>query len=366
MKYIQSIFSLLSILVLPINQFFSFSYPEMSYNISYQTAKFNSQSMVFENGFVCNFVVDVSVSECQALVDLYESTIGADWSTNDNWLSSLNVDDWFGVKVEENKVVEVILSSNNLSGTLPDSLENLIYLQVLQLSFNQISGSIPESLGNLIHLEYLELGHNQITGSIPESIGSLVNLVCLFLSINQLSGSIPGSLGNLVNIKILQLDENQLSGSIPNSLGYLINLESLFLSSNQLYGSIPNEIGNMNNLIYLEVGLNQLSGSIPVEIGQLENLVYLSMHSNDLSGIIPTEISKLGELSTLRIEKNDQLSGSIPLSFIKLNSLYSFYFSSTNLCEPSNPEFIEWKETVNNWSGTDIICKFVFLPMINR
>ena len=102
----------------------------------------------------------------------------------------------------------------------------------LDLSDNQLSDSIPSSLGNLTNLTVLNLGSNQLVGSIPSSLGSLTNLARLYLHHNQLSGTIPSSLGNLSKLIALYLNHNQLSGTIPSSLGNLTNLSGLWLQNN--------------------------------------------------------------------------------------------------------------------------------------
>ena len=45
----------------------------------------------------------------------------------------------------------------------------------------ELTGSIPESIGNLVNLEFLYLCNNLLTGSIPESIGDLLKLKYLML-----------------------------------------------------------------------------------------------------------------------------------------------------------------------------------------
>lgn len=49
----------------------------------------------------------------------------------------------------------------------------------LDLDFgDQLVGTIPSSIGDLVSLTTLELGHNQLTGTVPASISTLVNLTC--------------------------------------------------------------------------------------------------------------------------------------------------------------------------------------------
>jgi Leucine-rich repeat (LRR) protein len=116
-----------------------------------------------------------------ALVAFYNSTNGANWANNTNWLSSNPINTWFGVTLYNNRVINLKLRSNLLSGSIPSQIGNLTNLQSLVLNFNpQLSGSIPSQIGNLTNLQNLDLSYNQLTGSIPSQIGNLINLDYLY------------------------------------------------------------------------------------------------------------------------------------------------------------------------------------------
>ena len=202
---------------------------------------------------------------------LYQATDGANWTSNDNWLSEAPLEEWYGVITDlSGRVTELSLSENELSGEIPAELGNLANLELLDLWRNQLSGEIPTELGNLTKLELLYLWRNQLSGEIPAELGNLANLKYLDLYDNQLSGEIPAELGNLANLKVLVLYENQLSGEIPAELGSLASLELLALHDNRLSGEIPAELGNLANLEVLVLLENQLSGCVPDKLrGQL-------------------------------------------------------------------------------------------------
>ncbi|XP_057797815.1 putative receptor like protein 25 [Salvia miltiorrhiza] len=85
------------------------------------------------------------------------------------------------------------LSSNNFSGSIPDSIGNLNSLRYLNLSHNNLMGHIPASLGNINVLESLDLSSNKLDGGIPSELTSLTFLAKLNLSMNDLVGQIPQS-----------------------------------------------------------------------------------------------------------------------------------------------------------------------------
>ncbi|MFC1552584.1 leucine-rich repeat domain-containing protein [Candidatus Latescibacterota bacterium] len=290
-----------------------------------------------------------------ALVALYNSTDGPNWTANTNWLTSAPVSEWFGVSVDANEVIKLLdLKQNNLTGSIPPDIENLTNLIVLNLQRNNLTGIIPSEIGSLANLSNLYLDRNDLTGTIPTEISNITYLrglylefnelsgtippeICsltylwgLNLSGNQLTGSIPSEIGDLSNLEQLELSYNQLTGTIPSVIGNLSNLERLYLSDNQLTGSIPSEIGDLNNLVNLVLFENQLTGSIPSGIFNLINLTFLSLFENQLTGTIPPEIGNLTELGTLSLA-NNQLTGTIPSDIGKLTNLSSLSLDNNQL-----------------------------------
>ncbi|MFC1547284.1 immunoglobulin domain-containing protein, partial [Candidatus Neomarinimicrobiota bacterium] len=246
-----------------------------------------------------------------ALVALYDSTDGANWTDKTNWKTGQPLSTWYGVTVSGGRVTHLDLYQNNLTGTIPPEIGDLTNLRYLFLLDNQLGGEIPSEIGNLTSLTSLTCGLNQLSGAIPPAIGNLSNLMGINLSGNQLSGPIPNEIGALVNLTSLQLSGNQLSGSLPTGIWGLTNLNYLAMGDNQLGGSIPAEIGDLVNLTSLYLSGNQLSGSLPTEIFGLTQLGGLSLSNNGLSGQLPSEIGNLTQMGDLRLGGN-QFSGPIP------------------------------------------------------
>ena len=182
-----------------------------------------------------------SAGDRVALVALYNSTGGANWTRKDNWLSNRPLGEWDGViaHIYNGRVRNLQLINNNLTGSIPTQLGNLTEMIQLDLHHNDLSGSIPSQLGNLSNLEYLALRANELSGPIPAELGNLSKLSTLDIYLNELSGSIPADLGNLSKLEHLGLSYNELSGSIPAALGNLDKLQFLYLSRNNLTGCIP-------------------------------------------------------------------------------------------------------------------------------
>jgi hypothetical protein len=217
----------------------------------------------------CTQVTQIPQVECEALVDLYHSTDGPNWSNKDGWNETNEPCYWFGVrKCAGGHVTELNLSDNGLSGTIPESIGNLSSLEILYLFENQL---LPEFTGNLSNLKELHLSNNQLT-SLPESIGNLSSLERLVLSSNQLT-SLPESIGNLSSLERIVLSGNQLT-SLPESIGNLNNLKEFYLGNNQLC-YLPFSIINLKALTNLNVSNNHLMISDP----DLSN--WLNQHDSD-------------------------------------------------------------------------------------
>ncbi|WKA07350.1 hypothetical protein VitviT2T_025191 [Vitis vinifera] len=86
----------------------------------------------------------------------------------------------------------------------------------MDLSSNKLSGEIPEELTDLHGLIFLNLSNNHLQGKIPVKIGAMTSLESLDLSMNGLSGVIPQGMANISFLSSLNLSYNNLSGKIPS------------------------------------------------------------------------------------------------------------------------------------------------------
>lgn len=318
--------------------------------------------------------VDIPQSEKNALLALYDSTNGKNWTKNTGWDFNTPVTSWngrtgagwYGVTVTNGHVISLSLRSNKLNGRIPVEIMQLkdlitldLYstglignipseigllrnLEIINLANNLLTGNIPPEIGQLINLKSLDLGstrfsYNSLTGGIPEEIGYLKKLQILKLSFNPLGGTIPSKIWDLTQLQVLSLGYNQLSGNIPSEISQLTEVVTLDLMKNQLTDVIPSAIGSLSSkLTSLNLSYNQLSGSIPIEITRLTNLTGLYLNDNKLTGNILSEMGQLSGLIYLDLGSN-QLTGQIPPEINKLTKLSRLLLSS-NLLEGIVPD----------------------------
>ena len=182
----------------------------------------------------------------------------------------------------------------NSAYTIPTSIGNLSQLFSLDLS-GGVCGVIPKTVGSLTQLEALTISGvrqagGQLTGSIPDSIGNLVKLAELDLRGNLLTGPIPSTLTSCGHLEMLKLENNQLNGPIPANIGSLTNLEVARLFNNKLSGSIPNSITNAVKLLSIDLSSNKITGAIPPGLSRdftMTNLQSVNLSFNELTGDIP-------------------------------------------------------------------------------
>jgi hypothetical protein len=120
--------------------------------------------------------------------------------------------------------LNAFVHKNKFYGSIPSCLLEIPGLQTFHSSGNGIKGNLLPSLNVSDSLTDLCLSHNELTGTIPLSIQEKLNWQTLDLSYNRLSGTLstlfypfPGNNGNSSEIT-LSLEINHLSGNIPSSL----------------------------------------------------------------------------------------------------------------------------------------------------
>ncbi len=111
-----------------------------------------------------------------ALVSLYNSTGGSDWTDDTNWTTG-NVIDWFGVTLdaESNRVIAINLPENNLTGTIPPEIVQMDSLETLDLSGNNIN-NLETDFSGLTSVTSIDLSGNKLDFGDLEPVAEVPGL----------------------------------------------------------------------------------------------------------------------------------------------------------------------------------------------
>jgi Leucine-rich repeat (LRR) protein len=262
-----------------------------------------------------------------ALYDFYNATNGQYWQWDgyeniwdfSNPLANPCIEQWEGITCTYSNetnlfgILAMELTSHNLTGSIPSTLQQLANLTILALNYNHLYGEIPNEIGNLSNLQILDLESNNLNATIPDALYSLLQLQVLELERNDLSGTISSNVGKLYSLKEFEIGYNQFVSPLPNELFELPNLEILGLAANKFTGSILPFLNRMTNLTEFACEDNNFFGPIP------ENcfppfLTTLGLMNNTFSGTLPLTLTLGNSLYSVAIYMN-QFYGPFPANY---------------------------------------------------
>ena len=342
-------------------------------------------------------------SEKAALVALYNSTDGDNWTNNEGWLGEygpcgedssgcIERDEWYGVYCKHTDsfesetcsdgygfntihVIDLILRYNHLRGSIlldgdfPNlklfnvdgnlltsiSLKNLPSLHDYFYSFENELTSL--SLENLPSMVGIRVGDDKLTSI---SLKDLPKLEVLALKGGKLKADIATDIGKLTSLKTLELGGNEIAGDMPSDFEKLVKLEILYLGNNLLTSF---SLKDFPNLGYLDLSYN------PLTTLSLENLPSLFTYgTTDYSGNQLTSLSLknlpslrgichyTGQLKSVLLEELPKLEtlvladneiGEIPPDIFNMTNLRQINLSHNQLIGEIPPEFGDFSSLEN-------------------
>eukprot|EP00703_Trepomonas_sp_PC1_P000501 JAP96105.1 Cyst wall protein [Trepomonas sp. PC1] len=167
-------------------------------------------------------------SERDALMSMYNTMNGPNWTTKTNWGTGSNNCNWFGIICNNaGNVIALNLDNNNVTGQLTSQIECLPFLQTLSLNSNQMTSTVPVELCALNNLQYLQTNFAGFIGELPTCICEMPHLQYFYMENNMLTGAIPTCVAGMTYLREMHLYCNQLTGTIPTGfeqLNYLVEL----------------------------------------------------------------------------------------------------------------------------------------------
>lgn len=266
-----------------------------------------------------NLTQGISVDECQALLDFYRESsstnalwknsngwrLGSDRNQNRKWYNETvpPICSWYGISCQNNKLIWLNLSNNNLQKTFTGSFVKLKNLEVLNLSENlnfnaEFRSEFKTSLTKLkeVNLSYT---NTKNLNNLPES---LEKLDAQKLTLTEFPFT------HLANLKEIDLSYGLLSGvSNIKPLFDRPKLEKLIVQNAKLRGSIPAPASLPATATIKEINLknNQLTGKLPAWVKNLTSQpVKIDFAQNYITGPFPDWDANFKPGTQIKFEKN--------------------------------------------------------------
>ncbi|WVZ51149.1 hypothetical protein U9M48_002318, partial [Paspalum notatum var. saurae] len=248
-----------------------------------------------------------------------------------------------------NKLQELHLQSNNLTGYLPSVMGYLTSIVILDLSWNNITGLLQTFIGKFSSLQTLDLTGNNFTGGVPYEIGVLTNLTNLYLGNNAFNIVIKQKhFGGLKSLKYLELAYTSLKIEVrpewqppfrlyyadfatchlgplfPAWLCWMADIDFLDISGTGIKDKIPHWFSDaFSNSVYLNLARNEITGYLPRNM-EIKPLQRLYLNSNNLTGpipLLPPNVTYLDiSLNSLCLFSN-RITGAVPEYICKCKEL---------------------------------------------
>jgi Leucine-rich repeat (LRR) protein len=267
------------------------------------------------------------------LMNLYAKLGGEKWIHNEGWKDApryvadddysgewFDYCDWYGVEcwdlgdAKDKRVRRIILSNNNLVGTMPETIFSIEHMTTLDVSNNLQLVVSFRSIGRSQHIYSVNVG-----GTQTKDFDGIQHANDFFKRLQAdntpIAGTLPSEITRIHNLEVLSLQECQMNGELPNDLFAMSSLQELYLTQNNFQGVLPDKWASLVDLQVLSLAKNAFRGVLPESFGYSPSLRAITLKDQvskggGLSGSLPS-FRKSMSLSQLILADN-KLEGTLP------------------------------------------------------
>ena len=280
--------------------------------------------------YSCEDLADLAITDCEALVDLYETTGGNGWAEpagreiewfgSDLPCSQRPGERWRGVTCSGGRISGLDLAGIGLSGALPQSFGQLSGLTTLNLRDNDMGGQVPDSVIALLNLSTCDLSFNSwdLAATNARAI-EFLDASCGGWNTRPFSSCANSTGISEKECEVLVDIWREAGGTNWLPSQWNDDPKKNWLVTNSPCGgpefgwsSVLCRGGRVEALYLGEISL---SGQLPESIGELEGLKELWAYDNDLTGPVPESLVNLNNLGVCALHDNqfDEEQASIGL-----------------------------------------------------
>ena len=336
-----------------------------------------------------------------ALVDLYNATNGPAWTNHAHWLSG-RVNTWYGVSLDSNgRVTDLKVATNNLTGTLPASMGNLIKMQNLLLNANKLTGPVPVSFNNYTRILDLELQGNYFNFDGIESLNAATLSYTKFATQHKLpvhynggvlSVTAGGTPSNntyiwiasgvkqpstndstfkvaVAGVYYVQISNSKLGANFPLTSDTITAAPSVEPADSAVLVSFYQATNGDSWTDHTNwLTANPVSSWKGITLNSNGYVISINLTSNNLTGTLVSGLSKLTKLRELILTDN-HIGGGIPGTFSNFATLFDLELSHNNLGGPlpnfKSAPIITYNLAYNQLTGVALVSgpavKYVYL-----
>ncbi|MEM6378362.1 MAG: T9SS type A sorting domain-containing protein, partial [Bacteroidota bacterium] len=189
----------------------------------------------------------VQAQDSLALVALYNTNGGADWTGYDTWLNG-PISAWEGVIIDSasQRVVNVNFKDMNLVGTLAQEIEDITQMggKIELRDDTLMTGELPAFLWKWTNVERFQIKFSGITSIDLTGIENMINLTEYNTEGNAIGGTIPGEIFTLPAMQKVYLHDCEYD-AIPAEMTAATGLDRLYVNGNNL-----TDLPNMSSMVW--------------------------------------------------------------------------------------------------------------------
>jgi cysteine-rich repeat protein len=243
--------------------------------------------------------VSVEQSACEALLQLYIATQGADRTRSSGWFVDPRVETWYGIETRTSSSSEKL----EIVGIYLHSTDRQAGKSPITGAGNGLRGFIPDVFSDLPDLVTLALGNNTLSGPLPPSLGSLSDLAYLYIQNNAFTWPLASIVSGLTSLRRISVQQNDFSWVLADAFVWLLQLEAIDIRDNSFSWWLP-VFAPQAPMFYLHAANNQFDWSVREERTLYPGWQHLYLQGNQLEGTLPVSWASWTWLTHIDIAQN--------------------------------------------------------------